>query len=156
MKKTLILLCVLMLTAWTSAMAQIVCVGDIYYNLSGGKAYINYRPDQVPYTGHMIIPSTIEYDGITYDVALKDPGILNEVEEITFGPGFQAGMFRLSSSDALPNLERINIGTFNDPSSEAFFQIGYGGPGKTISAQAYYESPEKSVVEFNRFNVYGP
>ena len=126
MKKTLILLCVLMLTAWTSAMAQIVCVGDIYYNLSGGKAYINYRPDQVPYTGHMIIPSTIEYDGITYDVALKDPGILNEVEEITFGPGFQAGMFRLSSSDALPNLERINIGTVNDHSSEAFFQIGYG------------------------------
>ncbi|MDE6612509.1 MAG: leucine-rich repeat domain-containing protein, partial [Muribaculaceae bacterium] len=98
----------------------------------------------------------------TYTVQIADTTGFGGVEEISFGPGFAPGSYRLYSAVnghylAPANLMRINLYSFHEPSSESgCFTLNIGESGKAVSADAYFEAPGKTVVRVNEFNVYGP
>ena len=67
MKK--ILLSFMMTLLPLAAMAYDAEVDGIYYNLSGTEAEVTYRTTSYnSYSGNVIIPSSITYNGTTYSV----------------------------------------------------------------------------------------
>ena len=64
MKKLLFLFALLLLPLAASATVEI---GGIYYNLvKKTQAEVTSNPKQ--YSGAVVIPATVDYDGVTYDV----------------------------------------------------------------------------------------
>lgn len=160
MKKFYMLFLTLLLAAGVASASQIVCIDNVYYDLVGTDAKVT-RPDNTPYSGHLYIPSTVEYEGVTYTVVISSTSIFSDIEEVSFGPGFAPGSYRLYNTvdgEFLPpaNLSRINLYSFEEPSDNAYFVLNIGQSGKAVAAEAYYEALGKTVVRVKEFNVYGP
>lgn len=157
MRKLYLLIAMLVLLAGVQAKAEIVFIDDVCYDIVGTTATVKGS-----YSGHLYLPSTVEYGGITYTVQISSTTGFADVEEISFGPGFAPGTYRLYSTSAghylaPANLSRINLYTFHEYSSETgCFTLNLGESGKAVSADAYFEAPGKTVVRVNDFNVYGP
>lgn len=68
-QKTLLLLC-LCLIVGTNVSADYTLVDGIYYALRNGKAVVNSQDDNVynSYSGNVVIPDTVTYNGQTYTV----------------------------------------------------------------------------------------
>lgn len=148
----------LMILAASTCYGQTVNIDDVYYQLSGSYANVVAPPDTV-YTGHVKIPGVVEYEGRDYSVRIMTGSMFDKVEEITLKPGFTIGA-TLFVNDGGPRsprmLKRLNLESFSDPQNYSIFQVNLGNNGLTVSAEAYHESPDVSVVQLNEFNVYGP
>lgn len=76
MKKQLLtrlLLTVMVITIGLSARSQIANVGGIYYNIVNDEAYVFYDADKYSkeegsYSGNVVIPESVKYEGKTYAV----------------------------------------------------------------------------------------
>lgn len=73
--KQTFLLAMFMSMACTKALAYDCCIGEIYYNLSGNEAEVTCfamptgpQGPENPYTGDVVIPSSITYNSNTYSV----------------------------------------------------------------------------------------
>ena len=70
MKKLLLLFVMVLLSMVTNA-ADKIEIDGIYYSLSTGEtntATVNSKPNNEKYSGEVIIPAAVTYNGVTYDV----------------------------------------------------------------------------------------
>lgn len=96
-RKIYLLFTVLLMMAATSAWADKVQIGNLYYNLnSDGTATVTYPNESAPsqtnpssYKGDITIPATVDYGGQTYKVtAVGDSAFFySTITSITFSEG---------------------------------------------------------------------
>lgn len=127
MKKSLFIL-LLSLFAALKTYAYDAKVGAIYYNFSGAEAQVTYKKNGTPaYTGDVLIPTTVDYDGNTYKVTSIDQiafsncrfltsiSIPNTITEIGYSAFF--GCSSLTAVTIPNSVTKIANNAFEDCSS---------------------------------------
>ncbi len=77
-------LMLLMVLCATSAKAFCdFCVDGIYYRVNGSEAIVTYESTYNSYSGNVTIPTTVNYNGITYSVTSIDPYTFQKCTALT-------------------------------------------------------------------------
>ncbi|MBR0297074.1 MAG: leucine-rich repeat protein [Paludibacteraceae bacterium] len=122
MRKTFILLAAICCTLFTFADA--IKIGDLYYTFDSSTqtAEVATCPSDDKYTGDLVVPATVDYESVTYNVksiaslafanceGLTDVNISNSIDTIHFGAFYQCtGLKSITIPD---NVVYIAEGTF--------------------------------------------